>query len=322
MPLDVSRGAPPRHPGLQPSAAIELTWLITSCGPAEGQFLADHPELRNQTAAFWGDGAEMLFEPMICAQQLGCLYGWDIEPLFHLERSALTVPAGLTLETEWPDEREIIVNRVRRLSQDQALRKRYSALLRAVWNAAEPSWNDVGRAAVERATARLQAAIDHGVRPLDLPPEGHCAHKDIFSAITRRGEESGSLVVTPSYFAGERGHIIALPGVLSIAIGTGVTHDMARRRADAERVAGGLKLLSDPTRLLILNELDREPMSVGETAKRVGVAQPTASVHLRQLRDAGLLQSTRHGGKTVFQVRHERIRQLLDDANGTLPRAG
>ena len=62
---------------------------------------------------------------------------------------------------------------------------------------------------------------------------------------------------------------------------------MARNRAAAERVARDLKLLSDPTRVLILTELDREPGTVGEIARRVGVAQPTASVHVRQLREAG-----------------------------------
>ena len=95
---------------------------------------------------------------------------------------------------------------------------------------------------------------------------------------------------------------MALPGLLSVAIGTGVTSDIARQRATAEGVARDLKLLSDPTRVLILTELDRTPATVGEIARRVGIAQPTASVHVRQLREAGLLTATREGASSSYRV--------------------
>ena len=93
---------------------------------------------------------------------------------------------------------------------------------------------------------------------------------------------------------------------------------MARNRAAAERVARDLKLLSDPTRVLILTELDRAPGTVGEIARRVGVAQPTASVHVRQLREAGLLTATRDGASSSYRVERSRLREALRSAHDAL----
>ena len=117
---------------------------------------------------------------------------------------------------------------------------------------------------------------------------------------------------------GGHGHIVALPGLLSVAYGTGVSSDMARSRATAERIARDLKLLSDPTRVLILTELDRKPATVGEIAERVGIAQPTASVHVRQLREAGLLVATRDGASSSYRVERPRLRESLRSAQDAL----
>ena len=106
--------------------------------------------------------------------------------------------------------------------------------------------------------------------------------------------------------------------MLSVAIGTGVSTDMAHQRAAAERVAHDFKLLSDPTRVLILTELDRTPATVGQIAERVGVAQPTASVHVRQLREAGLLSATRDGSSTSYRVERLRLREALQGAQDAL----
>jgi ArsR family transcriptional regulator len=125
-------------------------------------------------------------------------------------------------------------------------------------------------------------------------------------------------MLSPCYFAGDHGHIVALPGLLHVAVGTGVTTDVARQRATAEGVAREMKLLSDPTRVLILTELEREPATVGEIARRVGVAQPTASVHVRQLREAGLLAAIRDGASASYRVERERLRDTLDRARAAL----
>jgi DNA-binding transcriptional ArsR family regulator len=187
-----------------------------------------------------------------------------------------------------------------------------------LWAAAEPALREFGRPTVERAVQRARASMEHGQSPLEIIGGDHIALREKFEKQTAQALQDGSLVVTPCYIAGGHGHIVALPGHFSVAVGTGVTTDMARNRAAAERVAHDLKLLSDPTRVLILTELDRTPATVGEIAQRVGVAQPTASVHVRQLREAGLLTATRDGASSSYRVERSRLREALRSAHEAL----
>ena len=150
-----------------------------------------------------------------------------------------------------------------------------SGFLRTVWDdAAEPVLREIGRATIERAVQRACASIDHGQSPLEIIGDEHIARREKFGGLTARALEDGSLPLIPCYIAGGHGHIVALPGLLSVAIGTGVTTDMARHRATAELVARDLKLLCDPTRVLILTELDRDA-GHGRRDRRSASASPS-----------------------------------------------
>ena len=50
----------------------------------------------------------------------------------------------------------------------------------------------------------------------------------------------------------------------------------------------------------------------------MGIAQPTASVHVRQLRDAGLLTATRDGASSSYRVDRARLRDALQGAQDAL----
>ena len=298
---------------LEPSAAIELSWLVISCSKRD--VVHELPEsLKGRADAFWDDGFGVQPEILIVAQQLGCLTGWDIEPLFSLERHRIDPLADVDMRTELPEHRLAVAERIERLRRDKGLRKRYSALLSDTWAHSAPHWTELGRPTVERALQRMRASLEHGLAAVELIPEGHIARRESFGDLTRGAFAAGTALVSPCYFAGEHGHIVALPGVLSIAIGTGVSQDMARRRTEVEEISRGLKLFGDPTRLLILTELERLPATVGEIARRVNVAQPTASVHVKQLREAGFVSATREMGGAVYRVQRERVRQVLDAA--------
>jgi DNA-binding transcriptional ArsR family regulator len=67
-----------------------------------------------------------------------------------------------------------------------------------------------------------------------------------------------------------------------------------------DRAAERFRLLSDPTRLRLLNELDLAgELPVGELAGRAGVRLSNASKHLHQLEREGLV-ARRRQGTTVF----------------------
>ncbi|MEO9174911.1 MAG: metalloregulator ArsR/SmtB family transcription factor [Gaiellales bacterium] len=316
MPFDEPLRLPPSA-RVSPSAAIELSWLVIGCG-TRSAVRQIAPELEEQADGFWDDGSRILTEIIVLAHQLGCLTGWDVSPLLDLGNARLDPTAEVGLSTEAPDERELVIERMARLAADRKLRLRLERLLRAVWADGEPQLRELGRPTVERAVLRTCASLEHGQSPLELLGEKHIARRAEFGAMTQRAMRDGTLLITPCYLAGGHGHIVALPGVLSVAVGTGVSSDMARQRATAERVARDMKLLSDPTRVLILTELDRTPATVGEIALRVGVAQPTASVHVRQLREAGLLESTRDGSSSTYRVERSRLREALQSAHDAL----
>jgi DNA-binding transcriptional ArsR family regulator len=316
MPFDEPLALPPSA-HVSPSAAIELSWLVIGCGKRSAVHQIA-PELEQEADGFWDDGERMLTEVIVIAHQLDCLTGWDVSPMLDLGNARLDPAAEVDLATEPPEERALVIERIGRLAADRKLRLRLEHLLRAVWADGEPQLRELGRPTVDRAVQRACASLEHGQSPIELLGENHIARREQFRPLTQRAMRDGTLLLTPCYLAGGHGHIVALPGVLSVAVGTGVTTDMARQRASAERVARDLKLLSDPTRVLILTELDRAPATVGEIALRVGVAQPTASVHVRQLREAGLMEATRDGSSSTYRVERSRVREALQGAHDAL----
>ncbi len=99
---------------------------------------------------------------------------------------------------------------------------------------------------------------------------------------------------------------------------------------DVETAAEMFKIFSDPTRLRLIRLLDRpcsakkQPsecrkgtLCVNALAKRLGVTQSAVSQHLRILRQAGLVQSERHGSYihyTLDRTRFAECKQALLDA--------
>lgn len=60
---------------------------------------------------------------------------------------------------------------------------------------------------------------------------------------------------------------------------------------DPEELAEKLSALGHPTRLRILRELTRGEKYLSEIAKGVGISRALAKVHLKKLREAGLVES-------------------------------
>lgn len=70
--------------------------------------------------------------------------------------------------------------------------------------------------------------------------------------------------------------------------------------------------LSDPTRLLILYTLADGPRNVTELSNELEVIQPTASRHLKVLRDRGLVHTVRQGTTVTYHLADPRLIQALD----------
>ena len=70
--------------------------------------------------------------------------------------------------------------------------------------------------------------------------------------------------------------------------------------------------LSDPNRLLILYALNESPRNVTDLANDLGLNQPTASRHLKVLRERGLVDTVRTGTVITYRLADTRLIQALD----------
>jgi DNA-binding transcriptional ArsR family regulator len=67
-------------------------------------------------------------------------------------------------------------------------------------------------------------------------------------------------------------------------------------------IAEQLRVLGDETRLRILRLLLEESLNVGELTSILGLAQPTVSKHLAELRKAGLVEVVRAAGYSYYRI--------------------
>ncbi len=70
--------------------------------------------------------------------------------------------------------------------------------------------------------------------------------------------------------------------------------------------------LADPTRLAILRALACGPLCVNDLAAALAISQPTASRHLKVLRELKLLRADRDGPKIIYALVDARITELTD----------
>lgn len=88
-------------------------------------------------------------------------------------------------------------------------------------------------------------------------------------------------------------------------------------RADSEALAGRFKALADPARVAIVNRLaGAEEVCVCDLNALLDLAQPTVSHHLRVLREAGLVESTRRGTWAYYRLVPEAIGRLRETLGG------
>lgn len=70
--------------------------------------------------------------------------------------------------------------------------------------------------------------------------------------------------------------------------------------------------LADPTRILMLYALDERSRNVTELTQELSITQPTASRHLKILRDRGLVSANRQGVNIHYELKDKRLIQALD----------
>jgi len=83
----------------------------------------------------------------------------------------------------------------------------------------------------------------------------------------------------------------------------------------AERFAGMLKALADPTRLRLLSHVTAQgcqDVCACDLTEELGITQPTVSHHMKKLVDAGLVTREQRGRWAHYSVVPEAFQQLRD----------
>ncbi len=83
-------------------------------------------------------------------------------------------------------------------------------------------------------------------------------------------------------------------------------------------VAARFKVLSEPLRLQILQELETQRLSVSDLAKAVGSTQPNVSKHLKILQDERLIGRRKEGNVVYYSITDPSVFELCSVVCGSL----
>lgn len=75
------------------------------------------------------------------------------------------------------------------------------------------------------------------------------------------------------------------------------------------------KALADPTRLKILECIKNEEKCICEVIPYTGKSQPNVSLHLKILKQAGLVNERKDGTRIMLSIADKNIFKLIDLAN-------
>ena len=74
------------------------------------------------------------------------------------------------------------------------------------------------------------------------------------------------------------------------------------------------KALADPTRLKILECIKNEEKCICEVIPYTGKSQPNVSIHLKILKNAGLVNERKDGTKIMISISNSDVFKLIDIA--------
>jgi len=83
-------------------------------------------------------------------------------------------------------------------------------------------------------------------------------------------------------------------------------------------VSARFRALSDPKRLRILNLLMQGESSVQDLADTAGLAQPSVSRHLAQLRREGVVQRRAEGNRAIYRIHDPTVVEICEIVCGGL----
>jgi ArsR family transcriptional regulator len=280
--------------------------------PKLAEIFTGREDLADRVRNFWGDSAEetCFSEMQVLAQHAGAVGATDPDELWAaIETAVPTVPLDLAMPSESPEDRAILLGRFRKLRESPALLQSYLGILQEVWAPVNDMWQQA-LPVIEEAGRHLMAQYERGRSLESFIPRGCDILDERLPEILANVEAGQPLLFVPCLFFGSSMYM-EVAGL--VTIGTGVDQSDVVARARTESVARRLKAVADPTRLALLHSLASAPSTVGELALLFRLAQPTVSMHVKVLRENGLVRSERHEGRLRLSADASAVELLLDE---------
>ncbi len=322
--LSGSRRAP--RVAAAPSLVSDLSWLLSVAArpsmqaryPVLAEMFDGREELADSVRDFWNDDSQEtgFAEMQILAHHAGAFGETDAEALWAaIERAVATVPLDLDVPSEYPDELEVYRDRFSRLRESPELLASYLGLLKEVWAPVDEMWHQA-LPLIEEAGRQMVAQYERGQALELLIPTGCDILAERLPEIVSAVEAGRSeFLFVPCLFFGSSMYLEFPDFVL---IGTGVAMSDVSARAKTESVARRMKAVADPTRLALLHSLATAPSSVGDLAVLFRLAQPTVSMHVKVLRENGLVRAEREAGRLRLSADPAAMEALLADLRGAV----
>ncbi|HRQ10793.1 MAG: metalloregulator ArsR/SmtB family transcription factor [Truepera sp.] len=190
-----------------------------------------------------------------------------------------------------------------------------------LWSHLRAAWEDGGVQVTAAASRDLRAAVRASNDLARSLPVHHFVSFEENVADIRAFGRQGRTLVVPLYFATRGGFKFQVRSRLCIGYGVRSEDIYEEQKEGVVRLANRLKAFADPTRLLLLlliARLPRFPLTVGDLAKQLNVTQPTASGHLRLLRELELVQVVKRGNRSYYRLDRDAVKEILAALEETL----
>ncbi|HEY3811132.1 MAG TPA: winged helix-turn-helix domain-containing protein [Acidimicrobiales bacterium] len=302
------------------SILMELVWAMlikddepSPDFPARGDRFASDPGLFERIRTFWADGEGCFTEAFVAADRGGALFENDPDRLWAGLAAGLTGPPRFeALVSETPEDRARFRARLARLHAEPDLRAGWLALLQDSWAALAAGWQGEGRQVAESLVWAVRDKVPEAGSYADLVSIAQgCDFGGLLPRLVGEATAAGQEVALLPTWMGRNSFVVSLPDRL--LWGPPAPVRPSGPSAETRERARRHKALGDPTRLAIFEAAAHRARTVGELARELGVAQPTVSNHVRILRDAGLLDQEKGGGRRLAPDL-DRFHRLLEDS--------
>jgi hypothetical protein len=299
-----------------PSLVMDLSWCITNCQkhqitrPISEQLSRELIEYQGRVESFWGDGMRCFAEVEVLANIADAVELSEFTVFRgRCEEALRSQNLDLDLMSETLEDKTLIVARLRKLRDSAELSLAYFDLLSDVWSVVAPWWEGEGVAAIRRAIAEVESKLSNGSKWYEIMNTECDVFSENISGIISRYENGKPVKLVACAFFG-KGLYFEFPEF--ILIGFGIASAVEEARTRVTTIVGPLRALADPTRLAIVDILKTGPVTIKEIARTFSLSQPTISVHVKRLREVGLLNATKIGNQLEISLNKREAEKFCD----------